>query len=534
MKVINPKINESLFRLKAQLSENLLAKKLAYDESPMRSELFSADQMEQHGKTLASSHTLGPHRLQDQHLLTRLAENEVFLFEVHNSLTETVKENHQITPAGEWLLDNFYLIEEQIRIGKRHLPKGYSRELPVLLNGPSKGLPRVYDIALEIISHGDGRVDPENLNRFVAAYQTITTLKLGELWAIPTMLRLALIENLRRVAARVAVGSVERDLADTWADQMILVSEKDPKSLILTIADMARTDPPMTPAFVSEFARKLQSLSRTLVSPLTWIEQRLSESSLTIEKLIQLGNQQQAANQVSIKNSIGSLRFLESMDWHQFVETMSTVEQTLHKDPGGAYSKMDFNTRDQYRHVIEKIAKNSIFSEKEIAQSAINLAQENAVRNGNKDRSAHVGFFLIDKGLKQLEDLAKVRFSILASIRKISCRMPLLIYLGSIILMTIIFTTSLLAKAYAVGFYGWSLFLMGILFTLCTSQLSVAPCKLAFNITGIAPIFTENGFLKRNTTGITNTSGSPSYINEHSKCQRIDRVTGSAIPCKPG
>ncbi|MHB1687984.1 MAG: GH36-type glycosyl hydrolase domain-containing protein [Ignavibacteriaceae bacterium] len=474
MKVISPKINGSLFRLKVQLSENFLAKKFASGEPPLRSELFSADQMEQHGRTLASSHTLGSQRTPDRHLLSRLAENEIFLFEVHNLLTETVKANHQITPAGEWLLDNFYLIEEQIRTGKRHLPKGYSRELPRLLNGPSKGLPRVYDIAQETISHGDGRVYPENLSRFVAAYQTISTLKLGELWAIPTMLRLALIENLRRVAVRIAAGRIERDLADSWADQMIEVAEKDPKSLILIIADMARTDPPMTTPFVSEFARRLQGLSHALVSPLAWIEQRLSESGLTIEKLIQSGNQQQAADQVSISNSIGSLRFLESMDWRQFVESMSVVEQILLKDLGGVYGKMDFTTRDRYRHVIEKIAKNSALSEEEVAQRAIRLAQEGAVRKGSEDRTAHVGFYLIDKGLKQLEDLANVHFSVSAALRKASSHVPLQIYIGSIILMTVILTAGLLAKAYAGGLHGWSLGLIGILFFLCASQLSVA------------------------------------------------------------
>jgi len=118
----------------------------------------------------------------------RLAENERVLIEARNLLTETVKANRRIAPAGEWLIDNFYVIEEQIRMARRHLPKGYSRELPRLLNGPSAGLPRVYDIALEIISHGDGRVDPENLSSFVAAYQSVTTLKLGELWAIPIAL----------------------------------------------------------------------------------------------------------------------------------------------------------------------------------------------------------------------------------------------------------------------------------------------------------------------------------------------------------
>src|SRR3990167_110685 len=179
----------------------------------MRAELFSADQMEQHGKILAGSHELSPGHAPDR-LLTRLAENEDLLIGVQNLLTEAIKANRRITPAGEWLLDNFYLIEEQIRTARRHLPKDYSRELPRLMNGPSAGLPRVYDIALETISHGDGQVDPESFGRFIAAYQTVTTLTLGELWAVPIMLRLALIENLRRVGTRIIAHRMGRDLAE--------------------------------------------------------------------------------------------------------------------------------------------------------------------------------------------------------------------------------------------------------------------------------------------------------------------------------
>jgi cyclic beta-1,2-glucan synthetase len=384
-----------------------------------------------------------------------------------------VKSGNQITPAGEWLLDNFYLIEEQIRTGKRHLPKGYVKELPRLLNGPSKGLPRVYDIAEEVISHGDGRVDPENLNRFVTAYQNITTLKIGELWAIPTMLRLALIENLRRVGVRVAAGRIDRELASSWADKMIEVAEKDPKSLILIIADMARTNPPMTSPFVAEFTRRLQGLSHILISPLTWIEQRLSESGQTIEKLVQSGNQEQAGDQVSVSNSIGSLRFLESTDWKQFVEKMSIVEQILRKDPGGVYGKMEFITRDSYRHVIENLAKRSTQSEKDIAQIAIQLTQNSAVLKGSGDRSAHVGFYLIDKGLKQLENLSKVHYSFSTSLKKVSSRHPLSIYISSILMITVILTAALLIKAGAVGLPGWLLGITGIIFLLCTSQFTI-------------------------------------------------------------
>src|SRR5450631_4409203 len=154
------------------------------EKAPIRSELFSLEQLESYARTLAQNHQLTIEHPSEQ-LLKRLAENEEILLEVHNLLTASAKENKRITPAGEWLLDNFYLIEEQIYTGKKHLPKGYSKELPQLAKGQSQGLPRVYDIAVEIISHSDGRVDMKSLSAFINAYQTVTTLKLGELWAIP-------------------------------------------------------------------------------------------------------------------------------------------------------------------------------------------------------------------------------------------------------------------------------------------------------------------------------------------------------------
>jgi cyclic beta-1,2-glucan synthetase len=473
LKVSSKTIRGTLRQLRARLRGNGLAQQYAGDEPPLRSELFSSDQMKQHGKTLAASHTVGLGRAPDR-LLTRLAENEGVLIGACNLLTAAVTANRRIAPAGEWLLDNFYLIEEQIRTARRHLPKGYSRGLPRLLNGPSAGLPRVYDIALETISHGDGRVDPESLSSFVAAYQTVTALTLGELWAIPIMLRLALIENLRRVAARLAAGRTDRNLADYWADQMTETAGKDPKSLILVIADMARSSAPLVSSFVAEFARRLQGQGPALALPLTWIEQRLSESGLTIEQLVRSENQQQAADQVSISNSIGSLRFLGAMDWREFVETMSVVEQTLREDPGGVYGQMDFATRDRYRHVVEKIAKSSRLSEGEVARTAIQLAREGPAKKGGDDRAAHVGFYLIDNGLPRLERTADVRLSTPQALQRMTCQSPLLLYLGTITLMTASVAGSFLAKAHASGVHGWILALTGILSLVCASQLAVA------------------------------------------------------------
>ena len=454
------------------------------EELPLRSELFSAEQMEQHGKVLARSHKLAEGRAPDQ-LLARLAANEVILAGVCKALTTAVTRNRRISPAGEWLLDNFYLIEEQIRTAKRHLPKGYSRELPRLASGSSAGRPRVYDVALEIIAHGDGRIDTESLGRFVAAYQTVMALKLGELWAIPIMLRLAIIENLRRVGAGIAAGLTERNLARYWADQMVETAEQDPKGLILVISDMARSSPPMVSAFVAELARRLQGRGVALALPLTWIEQRLAESGLTIEQLVQAENQRQAAYQVSVSNSIGSLRILGAIDWRDFVETMSVVEQILLGDPAGVYGAMDFATRDRYRHATERIARRGRLSESEVARKAVELARSAAAiagDAGSRDCSGHVGFYLIDKGLPDLERAAEVRLLRAEALARKAGRFPLLLYLGAIVLITAIVTSGLVAQVPPValpagilaGWSGWALWPMGILSLLAASQLAIA------------------------------------------------------------
>ena len=279
-------------------------------------------------------------------------------------------------------------------------------------------------------------MDPEGLTGFVAAYQTVTALKLGELWAIPIMLRLALIENLRRVGARVAAARIDRDRAAFWAEQMAAVAKKDPKSLILVTADMARANPPMASAFVAELALRLQGLSLTL--PLTWLEQRLFESDLTIEQVVHAENQQQSADQVSISNSIGSLRILDATDWRKFVESMSAVEQTLRQDPAGIYPGMDSATRDDYRRTVETIARRSPLAESEVARQAIRLAQ--AGTGPSDERTQHVGFYLIDQGLPQLERAAQANGSIVGVLRGPSGRFPLLIYLGGILLLATIGT----------------------------------------------------------------------------------------------
>ncbi len=449
-----------------------LVEKYTNERPPLRAELFSAAQIESYAKKIARNHVLISEQ-PSEHLLKRLAENESALLDVQALLTETVKANHRIVPAGEWLLDNFYLIEEQIYTGKKHLPKGYSKGLPQLQKGASAGLPRVYDIAVEIISHSDGRVDLDSLTGFVNAYQSVTFLKIGELWAIPIMLRLALIENLRRLAIQVAIDITYKNLASYWADEMIRVAEEDPKSLILVISDMARSNPPMISPFVAELTRKLHGKGSALSLPLTWIEQTLSDIGTSSIELVNIENQKQASDQISISNSISSLRFLSSNDWREFVEATSIVERVLSQDITGVYPAMDFFTRDQYRHAVEKIAKCSKLSEKEVAAYAIQLSNESHAGKEADPAKWHVGYYLVDKGVREVERHASMKTSFGDGLRKQFNKIPLPGYTGSILLFTALCSWPLWNNVYTGGTIQWYHWVTLFVIVLATSQLAL-------------------------------------------------------------
>ncbi len=440
-------------------------------EQPLRAELYSLDQLKRHAELIAAAHELASGAAPDR-LIPRLNENERVLIQTHELVTEPPANDRRNTPAAEWLIDNFYLIEEQIRTVRRHLPRSYSQELPRLANGPHAKYPRVYGIALELISHVDGQVDAASLNAFIASYQLIRPLTLGELWAVPIMMRLALIENLRRVAARVAAGRRDRDLAETWARRMLEVVELNPSDLILVLADMARTDPPNSGAFLAELTRHFQGQSSHFAFAGNWLEHRILEQGLTVEQLVRAEGQAQAADQVSIGNSITSLRFLSSTDWRDFTECHSVVERALHDDPGCAYSRMDFSTRDRYRREIEGIAKRSRQSEYDVARGAIQLA-ETASLHRSEEREIHVGYYLIDAGRSALEHFVDMRPTWRMIAAKIGRRYPFLLYVGSIGLTTALvmwlWTSAFLSHG-ASPLLTW---LLGVPATLCAVHLAV-------------------------------------------------------------
>ncbi len=441
-------------------------------EPSLRAELFSGEQLVRHAKGLAASHQVVTRNVANR-LLSRLDRNEATLREF-NRATLVLNPRRRITPAAEWLLDNFYLIEEQIQMARRHLPRGYSRELPRLLNGPSAGLPRVYDIVLELISHVDAQIDAEPLRAFVAAYQTVSFLKLGELWAIPIMLRLGLIENLQRVTTQLIVAREHREMADGWARRLQEMAEVSPSNIVVVVADMAKADLPLSSAFVAEFCQRLAQHSPVLHLARGWLEQRLVEQGASIEQLIQLESQNQAADQVSVSHSIGSLRFLSAMDWKDFVETLSVVESTLRADPLDVYRRMDFATRDCYRHAVESISRHSRLPEPEVAQLALELTAEAARLKGPGDRTAHVGFHLIDGGRPMLDRAARVRWPWQSLAERGIHRFPLPFYVGGIGMLTLVGTLGFMGTLATLDVPEWKIVGLTSAFLIGASQLAVA------------------------------------------------------------
>lgn len=441
-------------------------------ELPLRAELLSVEQLARHAGMLAMDHQVITLRGSNS-LLSRLGQNEEIL-RAFNHATLTVDRTRRVTPAAEWLLDNFYLIEEQIHLSRRHLPRGYSRELPRLVNGPSAGLPRVYDIVLEMISHVDAQIDAPALSAFVAAYQTVAPLKLGELWAIPIMLRLGLIENLQRVTHRLNIARDDRDLADLWVDRLQEMAEKSPSHLVIVVADMAKADLPISSSFVAEFCQRLSRQSPVLHLARSWLEQRLGEHGLGIEQLVHQESQNQAADQVSVSHSIASLRLLSAMDWKEFVETLSQVEATLRSDPTDVYRRMDFATRDRYRHAVEFFARHSSRSETAVAQMAIQLAKGCERQSGCGVREAHVGFYLIDKGRAALGTAVEVRWPWQSIKERCIKKFPLTFYAGGIGAVTLFATLGFVQYTHSIGVQSWKLVFITFVFLLCASQLAVA------------------------------------------------------------
>jgi len=351
-------------------------------------------------------------------------------------------------PDAEWLLDNFFVIEDVLREVKTDLPRGYANELPVASSGAWAGLPRVYGIAVVLVSHTDSHLDDAQVLRFVRAYQEAAPLTTGELWAVPTMLRLALLENLRRLAGQMLFTRSERARAVAWVRR----------------AATGRVPPlPADPsdAFLVGWHQAVRDLGET--PPVVW------DVAGDLTEVLRREHRRQAANQVSVGNCVTSLRLLNAVDWSAFFERASLVEEALRAEPTGVYRRQELATRDRYRRAVELMAKASKHNEVEVARRAVARA---AV--GPTPRERHVGYHLIAEGRAQLARELGCRFPFRERRRTALTDRPRAVYFGGLALVTAALVALAVGLCASVGVAPGLLVLVGLAVVLPASEVAVA------------------------------------------------------------
>jgi cyclic beta-1,2-glucan synthetase len=335
-------------------------------------------------------------------------------------------------PAAEWLLDNYHLVEAQIREIRDDLPVGYYRQLPKLAEGPFAGYPRVFGLAWAFVAHTDSHFDPAALRRFIAAYQRVQPLTIGELWAVAITLRIVLIENLRRLADQITVGRRARTDAQALANRL-LASGQQRSALEIDIA--TRQPGPLSEIFAAQLAKRLRDQDPRTTPALGWLEERLRLQGTSVGEVVEHAHQRQGASNVTVRNVITSMRLISDIDWAELFESVSLVDERLRS--GSAFAAMDFATRNLYRSAIEQLARGSAFSELDIAGHALHAcdgAPGRAAGAAQAERVADPGYHLIAEGRPALERAIGFKPPLRLAFTRLSVRLGMAGYVAAILL----------------------------------------------------------------------------------------------------
>ena len=341
-------------------------------EEPIRAELFGIERLEQHAESLAAAQPVMRASAKGRRLLARVQDNGRVLRDAYRTIARTIREERAITPAAEWLVDNFHVVDEQLREIRDDLPPGFYRQLPKVAAGPLEGYPRVYGLAWAFVAHTDSRLDPDTLRRFVRAYQHVQPLTIGELWAVAITLRVVLVENLRRLAEAIVRGREARQEADALADDVLGLGGGLPNPAVPGLSWIG--DAPLVTAFAVQLIQRLREQDPAVTPALEWLDQRLAAQGTTADEIVRVEHQLQAAMNVTVRNVIMSMSLMSSLDWAAFFESVSLVDEVLRTSP--TYGAMDFPTRDAYRHVIEELGRGSRRSEVEVAREVMRSAAD--------------------------------------------------------------------------------------------------------------------------------------------------------------
>lgn len=369
--------------------------------APVREELFGMERLEQHARSLAAAQqvSLRPPRVPSLH--RRLRANASQLLAAYRASAAELASGSSVVPAADWLLDNYHVVEEQIREIRVDLPPGYYRQLPKLAQGPFAGYPRVFGIAWAFVAHTDSHFDPLALRRFIAAYQQVQPLMISELWAVAITLRIVLVENLRRLADQITAGRADRADAQALADRL-LASGSAYSALVGDIG--TRAHGPLSELFAAQLAKRLRDQDPRTTPALQWLEERLERQGTSVGLVIEHAQQRQGASNVSVRNVITSMRLMSDIDWADLVEGMGLVDARLRE--GGGFAAMDFATRNLYRSAIEQLARGSALTELAIAEQALASAQAAAAAQAtgaHPARAADPGYHLVAEGRPALE-----------------------------------------------------------------------------------------------------------------------------------
>jgi cyclic beta-1,2-glucan synthetase len=444
------------------------------ESRPPPPELFSQDQLERHAAALAGLYHLAPELTRGRPLLPLLDDAAEELDAAYRFLTDATLAGSLAVGSEEWLRDNHHVVQDQVREIRQDLPKKYYFELPKLQDGPFAGYPRVYMFARELISHTAGRFDLQTLIDFAIAYQRVSPLTIGEIWAIPIMLRLALVDELRRLASDVVAARRSRDRAKAWG-QRVTANPRDVDPIIdEMLRDETRRHGRLSAPFVVELLHWLRDQPSSAAPAWHALQQSLEAQGDSPDEMLRVEHQREAADQLAIGNIITSMRLLSSIDWPLFFERVSLVEQILREDPAGAYARMDFPTRDRYRHSIEQLAKGAKRSELEIARAAVDMALTAQRTSPEQDRAHHIGYFLISRGRFRLEQHVGYPPKYSERLARFVYGHPVLGYLGTIAIGTALAVASFVAYGQRHGASGLELWLVAILVLLPLSELAIS------------------------------------------------------------
>ncbi len=436
---------------------------------PLRGEAFSAEHLEQHIQQLASRQKVISGGVPGRDFIARFERNAAGIQLAHKHVTGSLRTGLPLPAEAEWLLDNFYVVEEQLREIREDLPRGFYRELPKTTNG----YPRVYEFARDLIVHSDSSMDADLIERCTHAFQSAQPLSIGETWAVPIMLRLVLVENLNRLCNQMLLTlhcrGCAQELMQTWQDagrvQVPLSDHPHSAPIVIHLLEQLNQHGPQ---------------SRNAVAD---VEQQIHQQGWHLPDIVRLEHGRQAANQVSIGNVITSMRLIASLDWISFFERINHAEDVLRRDPAAVYADMHFESRDAYRHTVEEIAKRTGRSDGEVAQLAVDLATRFV--DLKQDRRGHVGYWLIDKGRSELETATNYHRPIQKLFRYLLLKFPHTAYFGLLIGLTALGLTtvvwSLTAASVSVGL----LILFAFLWLVPISELALGVVNLL--ITNLLP-----------------------------------------------